>query len=85
MVYIKVVWFAEETIIFQNSIIDLSYGRTMWFLWCDYWILGNIYINFRIELTKRYVFMQWVGLPTLLSPTVVALIQTYLYGILQYL
>ena len=47
--------------------------------------LSNIYIRFRIEVTKLCVFIQWIDLPKLLSPLVAAWIQTYLYDILQYM
>jgi len=54
---------------------------------CDVIIefLSNIYIKFRMELTKVYVFMQWVDLLKFPSPIVAAWIQPYLYDILQYL
>jgi len=54
---------------------------------CDVIIgfLSNIYIQVRIELTKLYVSIQWVELPTFPSPIVAAWIQACLYDILQYL
>jgi hypothetical protein len=79
------VWFAEKKIIFLNNVVDVSNGDTVCF--CDVIMrfLSNIYIKFRIELTKLYVFMQWVDLPKFPSSVVAAWRETYLYDILQYL